>query len=307
MEKPDQVEESDRASTLLARIRRMRPELRRSERKVADFVLERTGEVPNLSIARLAERVGVSEPTVIRFCRAMHCQGFQDFKLRLAGSLAGGVPYVSTSVDAADDMAAVSGKIFARCIATLHEVRNHLDNDALEQAVTLLSRARRIEFYGHGASGLVAADAQHKFFRLGTPAVAYSDPHVHSMSAATLDSDSVVVAISHTGRTVDLLESVSIAQRNGAAVVGITSWNSPLARHCTVSLSADVVEDTDQFTPMLSRMAHLAIVDTLAVGVALHRGPDLLVRLERVKSALRERRLRSFEDGVDGSDPGSLD
>lgn len=303
MSEPGGLPDTEAAATLLARIRRVRPELRKSERKVADFVLERTNEVLGLSIARVAERVGVSEPTVLRFCRSLHCQGFQDFKLRLAGSLAGGVPYVSTSVNVDDSMADVKGKIFARCIATLHEVRNHLDDAALERAVSLLARARRIEFYGHGASGLVAADAQHKFFRLGAPAVAYSDPHVHSMSAATLDADSVVVAISHTGRTVDLLESVAIARRCGAAVIGITSWNSPLARRCTVSLAADVTEDTDRFTPMFSRMAHLAIVDTLAVGVALRRGPDLQDRLERIKFTLRERRLRSHHGAGNDSGP----
>lgn len=122
-----------------------------------------------LSIARVAERVGLSEPTVLRFCR-----GFQDFKLRLAGSLAGGVAYVSTSVNAEDSTADVKSKIFARSIATLRVVRNHLDDAALDQTVSILARARRIEFYGHGASSLAAADAQHKFRRLGTPAVAYS-------------------------------------------------------------------------------------------------------------------------------------
>ncbi|MGD8430934.1 MAG: SIS domain-containing protein, partial [Ectothiorhodospiraceae bacterium] len=151
--------------------------------------------------------------------------------------------------------------------------------------------ASRIEFYGHGASGVVAMDAQHKFFRLGVPTVAYSDPHVHSMSASILPADAAVVAISHTGRSLDLLDSVELAREAGARVVGITAAGSPLAERCDVALFADVHEDTDIYTPMTSRIAHLAILDVLSVGVALRKGPELLELLERTKNKLRDKRM----------------
>lgn len=284
------------ADTLLSRIRMARPDLRRSEQKVADFVLARPSEVVNSSITVLANRTQVSEPTIIRFCRALKCGGFQDFKLRLAGSLARGVPYVYTGVDAADSTADVGNKVFDRSIATLIEVRNHLDPLAFERAIELLEGAKRIEFYGHGASGIVAADAQHKFFRLGTAAVAYSDPHIHSMSAATLGPGCVVVAISHTGRSVDLLHSVDIALEAGADVIAITAWNSPLAQASTVALFADVAEDTDCYTPMMSRITHLVMVDVLAVGVALRRGPELVEQLEYMKRNLLDKRMAELDD-----------
>lgn len=284
------------ADTLLSRVRVVRPELRRSEQKVADFVLARPSEVVNSSITVLADRTQVSEPTIIRFCRALGCGGFQDFKLRLAGSLARGVPYVYTGVDASDSTADVGKKVFDRSIATLIEVRNHLDPRAFERAIDLLKGAKRIEFYGHGASGIVASDAQHKFFRLGTPAVAYSDPHIHSMSAATLDPGCVVVAISHTGRSVDLLNSVDTALDTGADVIAITAWNSPLAHASTVALFADVAEDTDCYTPMMSRITHLVMVDVLAVGVALRRGPELVEQLEGMKRNLLDKRLGELDN-----------
>ena len=283
------------AGTMLERIRAVRPSLRKSEQKVADFVLARPNTAVSSSIAALARKAGVSEPTIIRFCRAIECTGFQDFKLKLVGSLATGVPYVSSGVGPGDSVAELCSKVFDRAIATLVRVRNHINPEAIERAIELLDGAGRIEFYGHGASGIVAADAQHKFFRLGVPAVAYSDPHVHSMSAATLGPGSVVVAISHTGSSADLLHSVDVARESGAAVIGITAWGTPLAQRCTVALFAEVAEDTDVYTPMLSRSAHLVILDVLAVGVALRRGPDLRGQLERSKRNLRELREQRLE------------
>ncbi|MEX0729349.1 MAG: transcriptional regulator HexR [Aquisalimonadaceae bacterium] len=277
---------------MLARIRSLRSELRRSEQKVADLILSRPNAIINAPISSIAQEADVSEPTVIRFCRAVGCTGFQDFKLRLAGSLASGVPYIYSGVSLDDRTEDLAGKVFDRAIATLIQVRNHLDSGALERAITILANASRIEFYGHGASGIVAMDAQHKFFRLGIPTVAYSDPHTHSMSAAILPKGSAVVAISHTGRSLDLVRSAELAMESGADVVSITAFGSPLAEKSTVALYADVAEDTDTFTPMTSRIAHLTINDILAVGVALRKGPELVHQLEKTKRNLAEKRLR---------------
>ena len=178
-----------------------------------------------------------------------------------------------------------------RTIAALARVRNELDAAALDRAIALLANARTIEFYGAGNSGIIAADAQHKFFRLGVPTVAYADAHIHGMAATLLQPGDVVMAISNTGRTRDLLRSVECARQAGADVVGITASGSPLAKLSTVALCADVEEDPDVYSPMTSRIAHLAIIDVLAVGVALSRGPGLLARLEKAKQSLRERRV----------------
>lgn len=258
---------------MMTRINALRPQLRRSEQKVADLVLANPETVTGLSIASLARDAAVSEPTVIRFCRAIGCNGFQDFKLRMAASLASGMPFVASAVSTGDSAATLSGKVFDRAIACLVQARNQLNTEALDAAVELLNLAPRIEFYGHGASGLVALDMQHKFFRLGIPTIAYSDPHVHGMSAAALPANSVVVAISHTGRTTDLLRSAELAREAGAHVIAITACGSPLARMSTVALYAEVSEDTDTYSPLVSRLAYLTVCDVLAVALALRRGP----------------------------------
>jgi len=165
--------------------------------------------------------------------------------------------------------------------------------DSVAAAIALLADARRIEFYGAGGSGIAALDVQHKFFKLGVPSVAYSDPHTYTTSAALLGAGDVVVAISNTGRTRDILDAVKSALDGGAKVIAITHGNSPLARMASVGLFANVDEDTDIFSPMTSRVSHLAIGDILAVGVALARGPQFAERLAEAKDVLDRRRVKN--------------
>ncbi|AKU11171.1 transcriptional regulator, RpiR family [Azoarcus sp. CIB] len=284
-----------RASPLLARIEASFDELRKSERAVAEFVLAHPNEVLSISIAELACRVGVSQPTVARFVNALGYTGFKDFKLRLAQSLASGVAYVHRDVGPDDSLDEVAPKVFNRTIGVLISVRNQFDAVRLKRAVELITRAGRMEFYGIGNSGIVASDAQHKFFRFGIPSVAYSDPHTQGMAATLLEEGDVVVAISASGRTPEIIRACELAREAGAEVIAITASGSPLARAATVLLAADVPEDPDVYAPMTSRIAHLAIIDVLSVSVALVSGPELIKRLERTKQTLRDKRIRGFE------------
>lgn len=149
---------------LLQHIAQSRHLLRKSELKVADHVLLDPAAVMHSSMADLAHSVGISEPTIVRFCRAIGCSGFQDLKLKLAQSLAAGASFGQFAIHEDDSVADYSLKIFDTTLHTLMEVREKLDPVELQRAVTLMSQAQRVEFYGFGASGAVAADAQHKFF-----------------------------------------------------------------------------------------------------------------------------------------------
>ena len=265
-------------------------ELRKSEAKVANFVLANARDVMNMRIADLASRSEVSEPTVIRFCRAIGFDGFQAFKLQLAQQLGAGGIYTQFNVDDTDTVSDLIGKVFDTTIGSLVTVRDELDPSSLEEAIELLSSARRVEFYGFGASGSVASDAQHKFFRLQLSAAAYTDPHIQHMSAISLGSDDVVVAISQSGKTRALLESVRLAREAGATVIGLTPQGTPLAERCSIQIYVNMEEDYQAVSPVSSRIVHLVVIDVLATGVALHRKPLLkehLKRLEKSQNALR--------------------
>lgn len=276
---------------LLQHIAQSRSLLRKSELKVADHVLLDPASVMHSSMADLAHVVGVSEPTIVRFCRAIGCLGFQDLKLKLAQSLAAGASFGQFAISENDSTSDISQKIFDTTLHTLMEVREHLDPVALERAISAMAKAERVEFYGFGASGAVATDAQHKFFRLLLSAAAYSDPHMQAMSAVTLKPTDVAICISQSGRSKDLLITANVVRESGATLVTLCPSQTPLAELATVNLAIDVQEDTEIYTPLTSRIAHLVVIDVLAMGVAMARGPNLVNHLKSVKRSLRSLRL----------------
>lgn len=276
---------------ILEHLRKTLDTFRRSEQKVGNYVLKNPNEVIHMRIVDLATEAHVSEPTVVRFCRALGCDGFQDFKLRLAQILATDGSFTQFSMNDGDTVAEFSRSIFDSTIGVLLQVRDKMDTTYLQEAIQLLTSANRVEFYGFGASGAVAVDAQHKFFRLQMSTAAYSDPHMQNMSAVTLTAGDVVVAISQTGRTKALMQSVQLAKEAGASVIGLCPSGSPLADMVTLPLYMDVPEDTEIYTPMSSRIVHLVVIDVLAVGVAKMRGPKLMEHLQAVKRSLQGLRL----------------
>ena len=275
---------------LIRRITESQPALRKSEAKVAAYVLANASEVIKMRIVDLASNSAVSEPTVIRFCRAIGFDGFQSFKLQLAQQLGLGSVFTQFAVEDSDTVADLLSKVFDTTVGSLITVRDEINSEVLEQAIDTISSARRVEFYGFGASGSVAADAQHKFFRLQLSSAAYTDPHIQRMSAISLGPEDVVVAISQSGETQALLQSVELAREAGANVIGLAPQNTSLSRLCNLAIYVNMEEDLESFTPVSSRIAHLVVIDVLATGVALHRKPLLkehLKRLEKSQRALR--------------------
>jgi|TARA_B110000438_G_scaffold1691_1_gene1712 RpiR family carbohydrate utilization transcriptional regulator len=275
---------------LIRRIADSQSVLRKSEAKVASFVLENANDVINMRIVDLAASAAVSEPTVIRFCRAIGYNGFQAFKLQLAQQLGLGGVYTQFAVDDTDTVTDLRNKVFDTTVGSLITVRDELDPAVMEQAINTISKARRVEFYGFGASGSVAADAQHKFFRLQLSTSAYTDPHIQHMSAISLGSEDVVVAISQSGQSRALLQSVRLAREAGATVIGLAPMNTPLSQQCSIPIYVNMKEDHQAFAPVSSRIAHLVVIDVLATGVALHRKPLLKDHLKRLKKSQRSLR-----------------
>ena len=145
-----------------------------------------------------------------------------------------------------------------------------------------------------GASGSVALDAQHKFFRFGMPAIAHTDFINQRMICSMLDKNDVAVFISYTGRTDAVITNAALAQKCGAAIVGITTKGSPLAAQCDYILNANIIENTDLFTPMTSRIIHLAIIDMLATNVALKFGDRVEDNIKAIKSSLASTRTDRY-------------
>ncbi len=280
---------------MLDRIKAALPSLAPAEQRVGRLCLADPRAFAKLPVSELADRSHVSKPTVVRFCRSVGYDGLADFKLKLAGTVNEGVPFIHRSVDVDDKIGDVMVKVIDNTVAALLKYRNEASTLSMERAVVALVEAykagRQIQFFGVGNSGIVAQDGQHKFFRLGVNTTAYSDGHMQVMSASVLRPGDCVVVISNSGRTRDLMDACDIARKNGATTIVITASGSPLASAGHIHLSADHPEGFDKYSPMVSRLMHLMILDILATAVALRIGSGTLQPLlSEMRKNLRSKR-----------------
>lgn len=267
-------------------VARARGSLRKSDLRVAEILLERPSEVVDMTLAALARAAEVSEPTVIRFCNAVGCEGFRDMRVRLARSLAFARSTSHTAISASDDLGTVITKVFDFNLSNLNWARSRLDQGSIAAAVAILSQARRIEFFGFGASGIVALDAQQKFPLFGVPCGAPIDGHQMFITASMLGPGDVVVAISNTGQTREVLLAARTARERGAKVIALTGAEGPLSRECDIRILVETLENTDLYTPSVSRLGHLVIIDILAVAVSLAKDEGHQRRIAEMKGRL---------------------
>lgn len=276
-------------------VRMMRPELRKSDRKVADALLENPHRFLNATVVETAEISEVSQPTVIRFCTAIGCEGFQDFKIRLAKSLALGTPATQSAILDEDSPSEVMAKIFEYTITSLDWARHNLDIVQINAAVDLILTARSMEIFGFGASAIVAQDLQQKFPLLGVPCHATTDSHQQLMAASMMRPGDVAVAISNTGATLSIIELARLAREQGAKVISITgTTQTALANYSDILINVETLDNTDIFTPTTSRIAALVAVDILSTLVARRLGRvenQRLVRMKRYLSQVRKNEL----------------
>lgn len=276
---------------ILEIVRQRLDQLRKSEQKVAQQVLESPHKILNSTLAETAVLAEVSEPTVIRFCTAVGCTGYQDFRLRLARSLALGELPTSSVLESEDSIAELVSKIFGYTISSLDWARSHLDVRAVTTAVQLLGRARSIEFFGLGASGIVAADAQQKFPLFGVPCGAPTDTHQQIMTATMLTSEDVAFVISHTGETIAMLDVAKAAKQAGAKVIALSGSQSSVTQLADVAIVVETLENTHIYTPTISRIAALTVIDVLSSAVGLARNADHGQKFAEMKRLLSGQRV----------------
>jgi RpiR family transcriptional regulator, carbohydrate utilization regulator len=280
---------------MLDRIQSALHSLAPAEQRVGKLLLSDPRSFASTPVADLAERAQVSKPTVVRFCRSMGYKGLSDFKLKLAGSISEGVPFIHRNVGAHDSSNDVLVKVIDNTVTAFLKYRNDASSAAIDKAAEAIAlthkKGKRLEFFGVGNSGIVAQDAQHKFFRLGFHTISHSDGHMQIMSASLLGPGDCLVVFSNSGRTRDLLDSCEIAKKNGATTVVVTASGSPLANAGKIHLAADHPESYEKFSPMVSRLLHLMIVDVLATTVALRIGStQLQPMLRNMKQNLLHKR-----------------
>lgn len=271
---------------MLADIQQAIPRLSRAERRVADWVLAHPRQVTGRTVAAVARAAGVSEPTVVRFCRSVGSDGFRDFKLRLAASVGPETSYLHSDVGHADSIETAVQKVVDRSIRDLHEIRGACRAMPFAAAADALAAARQVVFVGLGASGIVATDACHKFFRLGVPCTTATDAPTVLQYGAIAEREDAFVAISRSGLWPGVIDGMTRAAGRGATVIALTTDPSPLASTATLLFGLRVTEDSSLYTPMSGRLAQLAVLDALQVSLALAIGAPAEARLAASKRVL---------------------
>lgn len=263
------------------------PDLSPAEALVATWVQANPRLAVDAAIGKVAAAAGVSEPTVIRFCRRMGADGFRSLKARLIAELQRPESYLHHDVVAGDNPGQAAAKVLDNAIRILLDQRNLAAAMPFADAVATLARARQLVFVGLGASGHVARDASHKFFRLGIPCATALDTPTIAQHAAIASPADAFLAISHTGDRAAIVRAMADAVVRGACVIAITDPVSPLARAASWVFPCHAAEDTSVFTPMSSRLAQLALLDALQVTLALHLGAPAEENLRRCKTVLQ--------------------
>lgn len=261
-------------------------ELRPAERRVADVVLADVTFAVDAANAEIARRAEVSEPTVTRFCRAIGCDGVRDFKLKLAQSVVVGRLYLAPGepMPPTTDGSPLWSVVFGEARNALSAVERSVNPADILKAADMVAGAHQVLVFGLGGSSTsLAHETQNRLFRYGVVAQVHSDPYVLKMTAATLKPNDLVIAISGTGRTREVIEVVELAKHYRAKAIGITAPDSELAAICDVKLTVDVPEYADPLKPTASRYAFLIIIDLLSTAVGYRLDPSARETLRRIK------------------------
>ncbi len=274
----------------LARIRSRLPNLAVAERHVADWVLQNSEELIHSSMAQVARQCGVSDTTVLRFCRAAGFRGYMDLKLSIARDLASPTQIVHDDIAEGDDPPTIARKVFLSHIQTLYDTLEMLDRDALIQAVDMIVNAERIFIIGVGTSNPIAYEAYNKFFRLGLNCHVQTDSYLQLMEAALVGPETLVIAISQSGSSADPVMTLEEAKRNGAKAIVITGHDgSPLTKLADVTLLA--VSQETRAEAIASRIAQMTIVETLYIIVSLYMLPTTTQNEDKIWKAIMQKTL----------------
>lgn len=266
-------------------------QLSKSERRIAAIVLNNPSKVINQSISDLSIEADVSLPTVNRFCKKLGLDGYPALKIQIAQELSNTNRMLIENFEVDKDTPDIVKRVMSDIQSTVVNVGQNLDPKSIDAATNLIASAKSLTFFGLGGSGPVALDGQHKFFRFGIPVVAHTDYINQRMIVSMMKEGDVLVLISFTGRTTEIVETAKIAKKNGVKTIALTSEDSPLARLSNVVLHIHTHLENNLHIPMTSRLAHLAIIDILSATVQARFGKVFDSRKDEVIKNIEKTRV----------------
>ena len=238
----------------------------KSEKKVADWLFSHSGEILPYSITDLASKCDSSEATIVRFSKRLGYSGYQELKLFLAQEYEKKV--IVPNITGADDCFSIFEKVCNDAYMSLERTKKTLSAESMTRAAKLISEARRVVVIGLGTSSQVAEDASNKFLRAGCNSSAYADTHMQAIAVSQLKAGDVVIGISQSGSSKDIVEAMKTARSHGATTISITSKErSPIARQSDVLLLTDTEETRHSSLGLNSHISRLVVIDALCYKI----------------------------------------
>ncbi|MBO5305758.1 MAG: MurR/RpiR family transcriptional regulator [Clostridia bacterium] len=277
--------------SILHKIRFSYTSMGRAEKKIADYILNNTATSTTLSISELASACGCGDATVVRFSRRLGLDGYQELKIRLAGDLSAS-SQISASIAASDSCFEIFQKRIADISSSLYNTESVLDAGALDKAAKTIMNADRIAVFGLGSSAAIAQDATHKFLRLGLAAQCCCDNHMQAIIASHLKRGSVAIGISHSGSSADIVDALKLCKICGATTICITNFNnSPIVEASDIALFTHSEETKHSILAMSSRIAQLAIFDSIYTYIVLNTEKAAKQAIYNTEIALKGKKL----------------
>ncbi|MCI8422507.1 MAG: MurR/RpiR family transcriptional regulator [Lawsonibacter sp.] len=257
-----------------------------AERKIALYIKENMDKALHCTLLELAEQIGVSDATVVRFCKSIGYKGFQEFKICAAMELIPSGQQYHPKLQKDDDPEQICQKIFSTEITALQRTLQALDMEVIGQVGRVLSRAARISFAGTGASMMVCKDAHHKFLQVGIHVSAAEDKDVQLMEAALLHPGDVLFAVSHSGNNLHVLHAAELGRSCGASVVALTSpGKNSLAQIADYTITTVSEETIFRSEAASTRLAQLAVIDSLIAIVAFRDYDQAYQSIYKIRTA----------------------
>ncbi len=266
-----------------------------SERKLAEYLLEKPQDAIHCTAQELGDRSKTSSAAVIRLCKSLGLKGFQELKIRIAGDLHRPMEERYRDIDPEETQASVLSKMTANSIQAIRETAEIVSMEELDQAVKALSNAKTIHFFGVGASAIIALDAQQKFLRIHKQAMAFSDIHMTAMLMANVSKDDVVVGISYSGETKEIIEIMDLANDRDATTISLTRYgSSPVSERATIKLfTSATTEATFRSGATSSRLAQLHVIDILFMCVATGQYEETIQHLDQTRQVILSHRVEN--------------
>lgn len=262
----------------------------KSDKVLIKYIKENIEDVFYKSISQIAKESGIGEATITRFSKKMGYSGLQDFKVTLAREISGlkNRTIINRSIENDEGVMESARKLFNSNIRILENTFNIIDGNDIEKATDMIINAKKVFFIGIGYSGMTAEDSNYKFSRIGFNCMSLDSSHNMIMMASLMDEDDVIVAISHSGETDEIIKTVNIAKANGASVISVTEDKSSRLRDISdVNLGYFSGESILETGSMSSKLAQFFIIDIVYTQVVKEKSAEVVERKIKTTDAIK--------------------